>query len=231
MALPRPSLISRPEWPPRKPATLTLTATSSASVSTSWYFIVAVMLTPPALPMTNSPMFSLSIFSRMSPFRVSALRWLTPYMQVSSSAVIRASRGPCSMSFDSKTAMMAATPIPSSAPNVVPFALSHSPSTHVWMGSVSKLCVLSSVFWGTMSMWACITAVRQFSLPGVAGLRITMFSALSLNASMPRSAAHCSRNSCTFCKCPLGRGTCVSRWKFCQISLGLRSLIVIIFVF
>ena len=79
------------------------------------------------------------MFRRMSPFNVSAERWLTPYMHVSSSAVMRASRGPCLMSVLSMTAMMAATPIPSSLPSVVPFAFTQSPSMYVSMGSVSKL--------------------------------------------------------------------------------------------
>ena len=148
------------------------------------------MFTPPALPITNSPNVSLSIFSRMSPFRVSAARWFTPYIQVSSSAVISASSGPCFRSLLSNTAIIAATPIPSSLPSVVPLAFTHSPSMYVSIGSVSKLCLLSSVFCGTISMCACRVAIGRLSIPGVAGLRITMFSAPSLKASMPRSAAH-----------------------------------------
>ena len=130
--------------------------------------------------MQNSPSLSWSIFSRMSPFSVSAAKWFTPHMQVSSSLVMRASSGPCCSVSSSKTAMMQATPMPSSLPSVVPLAFSHSPSIHVSMGSVSKLCVLSSVFCGTMSMWACIVQTLRFSKPGVAGLCITMLSPPSL---------------------------------------------------
>ena len=169
------------------------------------------MFTPPAEPITNSPIVSLSMLSSMSPCRVSAERLFTPYMHVSSSAVIRASSGPCSRSPLSITAIMAATPIPSSEPSVVPLARTHSPSIHVSMGSVSKLCVLSSVFCGTMSMCACRTAVLRFLRPDVAGLRITMLPAPSCHASTPCSLAHESRNCCTFSRCPLGRGTWVSR--------------------
>ena len=63
----------------------------------------------------------------MSPFKVSGLSAKAPNMPVSSSLVIRASSGPCLMSFDSNTAIIAATPKPSSAPKVVPFARTQSP--------------------------------------------------------------------------------------------------------
>ena len=211
LALARPWLISRPLCPPFRFLMVTMKAASPSSASLSLYWMDAVMFTPPALPITNSPIVSLSIFRRMSPFSVSGARWFTPYMQVSSSAVMSASSGPCTSSLLSITAMMAATPMPSSDPSVVSLAFSHSPSTHVSMGSVSKLWLLSSVFCGTMSMWACSTAVLWPSIPLVAGLRMTMFSALSLKASMPRSAAQPSRKFCTFSRWPLGRGTCVSR--------------------
>ena len=126
--------------------------------------------------------------------------------------------------------MMDATPMPSSDPNVVPLAFTHSPSTYVSMGSFSKSCVLSEVFCGTMSMCACNTTVLRFSMPGVAGLRITMFSPPSLNASMPCPAAQSSKNFCTFSKCPEGRGTWVSAWKFFHTICGFKfftSLITI----
>ena len=43
-------------------------------------------------------------------------------------------------------AMMAAMPMPSSAPNVVPLACTHSPSTSVWIGSFVKSCATSTNF-------------------------------------------------------------------------------------
>ena len=131
-------------------------------------------------------------------------------MPVSSSFVIKASKGPCLISLDSNTAMIAATPRPSSAPRVVPFARTHSPSIHVWMGSLVKLCSTSATFCGTISMWACSTTPLRFSMPGVAGLRITTLPALSIKDSRPRFLPKFTKNSLTCSQCPDGRGICVS---------------------
>ena len=165
---------------------------------------------PPAEPITNLPQVSESRFSRISPCSMFSGRSLAPNIPVSSSAVISASTGPCFRSFASMTERMAATPKPLSAPSVVPFAFTHSPSIHGWMGSVTKLCVDSGVFCGTMSMWACRITPFRSSMPGVAGLRITTLRPSSMNASTPAFFAKSSRNCCTFSRCPLGRGTCVS---------------------
>ena len=73
-------------------------------------------------------------------------------MVVSSSEVMKASRGPWGMVSSSKIAMMVAIAMPSSAPKVVLRARTQSPSIHVSMGSVSKLWGESGVFWGTMSV-------------------------------------------------------------------------------
>ena len=151
------------------------------------------MSIPPALPITNSPQTSVSKFKRMSPFSSPAGRSLAPYMPVSSSAVIKPSIGPCCKSFDSITAMIVATPSPSSLPSVVWLARTQSPSMMVSIGSVSKLCLLSGAFWGTMSMCACIITPLRFSIPGVAGLRITMLPAGSWKASTPASFAQSSK--------------------------------------
>ena len=128
LALPRPAEISRPECPPFSPFTVRRTATSSLSVSSSLYSSVAVMSTPPALPIISSPSSSVSRLSSISPSSSPAGRSLAPYIPVSSSAVISASMGPCFRSVDSITAIIAATPRPSSAPRVVPFAFTQSPS-------------------------------------------------------------------------------------------------------
>ena len=83
---------------------------------------------PPAQPTYNSPSSSESRFIRISPLRIFGSRLKAPVIPVSSSIVNSASTGPCSISFDSSTAIAAATPIPLSAPRVVPFAVTHSPS-------------------------------------------------------------------------------------------------------
>ena len=168
------------------------------------------MSTPPALPITNLPHVSESRLSKMSPLSSPSGRPLAPNIPVSSSAVISPSTGPCFRSLASMTAMMAATPSPLSEPRVVPLAFTQSPSIYVSMGSVTKLCVLSLLFCGTMSMCACKIMPLRFSMPGVAGLRMTMLPAASLKASTPTLAAKSSRNCCIFSRCPEGRGTCVS---------------------
>ena len=165
---------------------------------------------PPALPMTNLPHVSESRFSRMSPCNSPSGRSLAPNIPVSSSAVMRASIGPCFSVLSSMTAMIAATPRPSSAPSVVPFAFTHSPSIHGSMGSVTKLCWLSGVFCGTISMCACSITPLRFSIPADAGLRITMLPAGSLKASTSAFLAKSSKNCCIFSRCPDGRGTCVN---------------------
>ena len=167
------------------------------------------MSIPPAEPITNFPQVSESRLKRMSPCSSPPGSALAPNMPVSSSAVMSASTGPCFISLDSITAMMAATPSPSSAPSVVPLAFTHSPSIQGSMGSVSKLWVDSGVFCGTMSMCACRMTPLRFSMPGVAGLRMTILSAGSLNTSTPAFVPQSMRNCCIFSRCPLGRGTCV----------------------
>ena len=182
------------------------------------------MSIPPALPITNSPHDSVSRFSRMSPLSSPAGNSLAPNIPVSSSRVISPSTGPCCRSLASITAMMVATPKPSSLPKVVRLARTQSPSMIVSIGSVSKLCLLSLAFCGTMSMWACRITPFLFSKPGVAGLRITMLPAGSRKASTPAFLAKSSKKACTFSRCPDGRGTCVSASKLRQISSGLRFL-------
>ena len=121
----------------------------------------------------------------MSPFTKPCSKPKAPTMPVSSSIVNKASIGPCFSSLLSSTAMAAATPMPLSAPSVVPFAFTQSPSIMVSIGSVSNVCFLSLFFCGTISTCACkITGVR-FSMPGVAGLRIKILPVLSTRVSKP----------------------------------------------
>ena len=186
---------------------VTFKATLALSTVTSLYVRVAVTSTPPALPTTKQPHVSESRLNRISPFSWSVGRSLAPYMPVSSSAVIRPSMGPCFKVLSSITAMIAATPIPLSAPNVVFLALTHSLSIQVSMGSVSKLWLLSGDFCGTMSICACMVTVFLFSMPGEAGLRITTLLPSSIKASTPTSFAKSNKNVFTFSRCPDGRGT------------------------
>ena len=142
---------------------------------------------------------------------VSVSIWSTPYIVVSSSAVMKPSIGPCGIVSSSITAIIAATAIPSSAPSVVPFVLTHSPSIQVSIGSFKKSCLESLAFCGTISIWPCIVTTLRSSIPGVAGLRIMILPALSWKASILRSFAQSRRNFWIFSKWPEGRGTCVRR--------------------
>ena len=157
---------------------------SPASGATSLYSNVAVTSIPPAQPIYNSPSSSESRFRRISPFTVPGFNPNAPNIPVSSSLVMRASNGPCFRSLASSTAMMAATPSPLSAPRVVPFAFTQSPSIYVSMGSFSK----------------------SFSMPGVAGLRIITLPASSTKDSKPKPFPKLIRKSVTFSICPDGRG-------------------------
>ena len=183
------------------------TALSPASGATVWNSSSAVRLTPPADPTMSSPCVSLSRLSKMSPLSSPSSMWSTPYMVVSSSAVMKASRGPWQRLSSSKMAIIVATAIPSSAPSVVLRARTHSPSIHVSMGSVSKLCCESGVFCGTMSMCPCNVTTLRSSIPGDAALYIRTLPALSRRDSMWCSFAQLSKNCCIFSRCPEGRGT------------------------
>ena len=55
------------------------------------------------------------------------------------------------MSILSKVAKIVATPMPLSAPRVVPSALTQSPSTYIFMPSVMKSNSVSLFFWHTIS--------------------------------------------------------------------------------
>ena len=150
-ALARPSCISRPECPPRKPFNVTLTAVSW-SLATSLYFNVESISTPPAEPITNLPHVSESKFSSISPCNSPAGRSFAPNIPVSSSLVISPSIGPCFKLLSSITPIIAATPAPLSAPSVVLFAYTQPSVMRVSIGSVSKLWLLSGLFCGTISM-------------------------------------------------------------------------------
>lgn len=135
--------------------------------------------------MIISPSVSVSRLRSISPSSSPSGSAFAPTMEVSSSAVMSAFRGSCLRVLSSMIAIMAATPIPSSAPRVVLLAYTQSPSMCVSIGSVSKLCADAGDFCGTMSMCACRMIPLRFSMPGDAGFFMTMFPAGSWNASTP----------------------------------------------
>ena len=96
------------------------------------------MSIPPAQPIVNSSSSSESRLSNIFPVNISLFRPLAPVIPLSSSTVNNASIGGWGISVDSKIVIAAATPMPLSAPNVVPFAFTQSPSIIILIPSFSK---------------------------------------------------------------------------------------------
>ena len=80
---------------------------------------------PPAHPMLNSSSSSVSRFNNISPSRIPCSNSKAPVIPVSSSIVNNASKGGWITLLLAKRAIIEATPMPLSAPNVVPFAVTH----------------------------------------------------------------------------------------------------------
>ena len=127
----------------------------------------------------------------MRPETMAGSRALAPVRPVSSSTVHRISSGPWTASGSSATAMAVATPMPLSAPRVVPSALTQSPSTRTSMGSFTKSKSTSEFFSQTMSRWPWRITVGADSWPGVAGTftaRLPVASLSDLEALLLRPA-------------------------------------------
>ena len=102
--------------------------------------------------MQISPQSSVSRFNIVLPFRISPLSANAPVNPVSSSTVNKHSKGGSSVSLGkSSKAIEAATPIPLSAPNVVPSAFNQLSSIYNLRGSVIKSCFESLFFSHTIS--------------------------------------------------------------------------------
>ncbi len=188
MALARCILMSQPECPPLQPRSETRKAMSPASVSTGSNWKVAVPSTPPAHPTYSSPSVSESRLISVFPCRNPPSSANAPYIPVSSSTVKSASNGGCTTFLSAKIAIAVATPIPLSAPSVVPLAVTHSPfsSMYASMGSFSKSKTLSLFFCGTISMWPCRITPGWFSNPAEAGLRMSTLPISSVSVSNPK---------------------------------------------
>ena len=188
MALARCMLMSQPECPPLQPRIATRKAMSPSSVSTGSKSKVAVVSTPPAQPTYSSPSLSESRLIKVLPFSTPPSRANAPYIPVSSSTVKSASKGGCTTSLSARIAIAVATPIPLSAPRVVPLAVTHSPfsSTYASMGSFSKSNTLSEFFCGTISKCPCRIIPGWLSIPALAGLRIRTLPISSTMVSRPR---------------------------------------------
>ena len=128
MAFARFLFISSPECPPVSPFTVTRKKKYPSGAAIIEQGNLAVVPAPPAQPINNSPSSSESRFINMSPSIKPSFIEKAPVNPVSSSTVNTHWIGPCSISSEARIANSAAIPIPLSAPNVVPFALNHSPS-------------------------------------------------------------------------------------------------------
>mmetsp|Transcript_49587 Transcript_49587/g.124685 ORF Transcript_49587/g.124685 Transcript_49587/m.124685 type:complete len:226 (+) Transcript_49587:642-1319(+) len=154
MALPRPRWMSTPVWPPCRPLTLRsrqerAPSAASAALVTGRRMWVS---NPPAQPTQTAYSSSLSrLMSRLALRKGALPRRSAPPMVVSSSTVKRHSSGPCFASGSRSSASIAAQPMPSSAPSVVPVAFNHSPSIRQLIGSLSKSKTVSLFAEHTMS--------------------------------------------------------------------------------
>ena len=151
MALPRPAAMSIPECPPFRPATLSLWTLRPELGATRETGRVATVSDPPAQPMVSSPSSSLSRLRSLVAFIHPARNAFAPVSPVSSSTVMRTSRGGWTRSRWERAASAAATPTPLSAPRVVPRARSTSPSFTTFIGSFAKSWTVPSFFSQTMS--------------------------------------------------------------------------------
>ncbi len=124
------------------------------------------------------------------------------------------------MSELSKIDMIVATPKPLSAPKVVPFAFTQSPSTSILIPSVSKSKFTSLFFWQTISKCDCITIDLRFSIPAVAGFLIITFPTSSTVVSNPRFSPNSLMKAITFSSFFDGLGTAFNLEKFFQIICG-----------
>mmetsp|Transcript_3206 Transcript_3206/g.11193 ORF Transcript_3206/g.11193 Transcript_3206/m.11193 type:complete len:220 (+) Transcript_3206:998-1657(+) len=173
-----------------------------------------------------------STFRRISDVTYgAAARFSAPPIVVSSSAVKRASIWPCLNSgfrAASKTASAAATPIPLSAPRVVPLARIHQSSSlffssQTLMGSVLKLMGVSELALVTMSMWHWMQTPGAASCPGLGGSLKRTFPALSVSTEQFSGSARELRTLLKLSSSCDGRGVSVQRRKYFHSALGSGS--------
>mmetsp|Transcript_109010 Transcript_109010/g.308267 ORF Transcript_109010/g.308267 Transcript_109010/m.308267 type:complete len:274 (-) Transcript_109010:455-1276(-) len=139
IAFPRPSWILIPLCPPSRPPTFRVKATASPAIELMGAQIRRVELPPPAQPTYTLPNSSVSKFRSRFALTMLPSSPDTPVSPVSSSTVNSASIGGSRTSAPvSSTAKAAATPMPLSAPSVVPVARSQPRSRRRRMGSVAK---------------------------------------------------------------------------------------------
>ena len=128
------------------------------------------------------------------------------------------------MSVLSKSAIIVATPKPLSAPSVVPFAFTQSPSTTIWIPCVSKSKSVSAFFWCTISKCDCITIVTRSSIPAVAGFLIITFPTSSSITSKPKLVPKSFINLITRSSFFEGLGTAFKSANLFHNAFGSKAL-------
>ncbi len=122
----------------------------------------------PAHPTVSFPSSSLSRLTRTVPVTNFGSSPFAPSRPTSSATVMRSSRGPWRFDSSSTSAIIAAIATPSSAPSVVPFAVSQSPSRASSIRPSAGSFGLSGSRSQTMSRWPLQGDFRR-RLPALAG--------------------------------------------------------------
>src|SRR6056300_854 len=126
--------------------------------------------------------------------------------------------------FEESTAIIKATPIPLSEPNVVPCAFTQSPSTTILIPSLSKSKMVSLFFWCTISRCACKTTGVLFSIPADAGFLINTLPIWSTSVGRLKLWPKSTMNWITRSSFFEGRGTAFKSAKWFQTALGAKAL-------
>ena len=178
----------------------------------------------PAQPTVRRPSSSLSRLIRIEPESSDPSRPFAPSSPTSSATVISSSSGPCGSDSSSTSAIIAAIATPSSAPSVVPFAVSHSPSrTSSILPSVGSFGLSG---WRSQTMSRCpwSTTVGAPSRPSVAGTLMTRLRAASSRSAKPWVEAHERTCSITGSSRRDGRAIVVSVSKWPQNARGSKPV-------
>ena len=181
-ALDRPRAISMPECPPWPPLTSTLSIPPSSAGARGALTRIHVSVLP-AQPTVSTPSSSLSRLMSVEPVRSVPSRAFAPSSPTSSATVISSSSGPCSSDSSSTSAIIAAIATPSSAPRVVPSAVSQSSSRTTTILPSAGSFGLAESRSQTMSRWPWRMRTGADSRPGVAGTRMTRLRPESCSSS------------------------------------------------
>ena len=220
IAFARPSAMLLPECPPSPPLAVTESVTESGAVGSRGFSTWIHVSVLPAHPTVSFPSSSLSRLTRTVPVTNFGSRPFAPSRPTSSATVMRSSSGPWRFDSSSTSAIIAAIATPSSAPSVVPFAVSQSPSRASSILPSAGSFGLSGSRSQTMSRWPCSVIFGADSRPSLAGTRTTRFPAESPSTSKPCCSAQERTWSLTASSWREGRAILVSASKWPQNASG-----------